>query len=339
MLDGLRYLPISLSYMGLFLLPLGVALLGYLWQKNKYWDRQQWLVFAGFCSVSIILFLLPQLLYGLIKLLFAKDSLWLQRYPYRMPLFNFGMFLDFGLGLLNPIIQPVVKIHEWWWAITIPALGIGGLLFTKAWKQTQFWFSKVQVQSPTSSQSQTLQSQMLFLWLWGGVALLSPYNPWRSIITDRYLLMAFAPFTLILAMDFRRVSSAVTKCAAVGTGIGLVISLMLFQNYMAWNSTVSIAQYQLMRDYQVPANAIAGIDALNGWYNSDAYMNRYKTRSFWDFNIGGKGPWVLDDQYSIGSVEPRPGYKVLKRIPYFSWLGWKEQMIIIFKRLSAEVKN
>lgn len=327
MIEAIRYLPISLSYGGLFLMPLGIVRF---WQivKKRMWSRQEWLIFNSFCTSSLFIFALPHVLYGLGKAAGHHKADWLLMYPYRMPLLPLGMLLDFGLGhvqLLNPIPRPELQIGEWWWLITIPSLGVGGLLCVMAWKQP--WISK------TEPKSQTANPQVLFLWMWGGLGLLSVYNPWRLIVTDRYLLIAFVPLTLLMAAELKRSAHRWTiKWLTVGIGLVLSVSLMLTQDYMAWNTAASAAQQRLMTTYRVSPALIAGTDPLNGWYNSAAYMKRHNTRSWWDLNMSGKGAWVLDNQYVIASVEPLIGYEVIERFPYFSWLGWQERAILIFRR-------
>ena len=118
-----------------------------------------------------------------------------------------------------------------------------------------------------------------------------------------------------------------------------MVGLVLVQDYMAWNHTAAFAQDRLMMVGRVPAGAIAGVDQLNGWYNSEAHMQRYNTRSWWDLNIGHKGPWVLDDEYVITSEKNRMGYDVLERIPYFSWAGWHEKTLTILKRSGSDLKH
>jgi hypothetical protein len=335
-MDSIRYLPVALSYLGLFLLPLGIVKLWQIGQDRKRWSRQEWTIFSSFCSFSLFIFGLPQILYILKKALLQDESVWLQQYPYRMPLLPLGMLLDFGLGhvqLIDLIPKPAIQLDHGWWFITVPSVAVAGLLFMMAGTQLQFWrkwprLKKQEVSSHISS------PQLLFLWIWGGLGLLSVYNPWRLIITDRYFLVAFVPFTLILASEFRRFTYRWTlKLIALGVTLIFSVSLMLLQDYMAWNQAAWTAQQRLMTTYQVLPAEIAGTDPLNGWYNSEAYMERYHTRSWWDLNIGQKGPWVLDDQYLIAREEPRPNYKVLEHIPYFSWLGWKKQTIVIFQRL------
>jgi hypothetical protein len=333
LMDGLRYGPVCLSYLGLFLLPLGIGRGWQLWQGSERWSRRQWLVFGGFCGVSLLLFFLPQVLYGLSQMGSHPGALWLRQYPYRMPLLPFGMLLDFGLGhvqLPNPIRQPAVQMGDWWWVVTLLAMGVGGLLFIRACEQIRRWFSP----SPVAPQGFSAeQGQELFLWIWGGLTLLLLFNPWRIYITDRYLLSAFTPFLLLMASEIRRFfQRGALRWAAVCAGGILVVSLMLLQDYMAWNRTAAAAQQRLMSVYQIPSAAIAGVDPLNGWYNAEAYMKLHNTRSWWDLNIEGKGAWVIDNRYVVASVEPRPGYEVLDRIPYFSWIGWREQNIVLFKR-------
>ncbi len=333
LMDGLRYGPVSLSYIGLFLLPLGIGRGWQLWRGHERWHRRQWLICSGFCGGSLMLFCLPQVLYGFSQMGSHPGSLWLHQYPYRMPLLPFGMLLDFGLGhvqLPNPIPQPAVQIYDGWWIVTLLALGIGGILFTRACEQIRLGFR----QAPSIPQGfSARQGQELFLWIWGGLSLLLLFNPWRIYITDRYLLIAFTPFLLLMVSEMRQVCQrGALRWAAVCTGGILVVSLMLLQDYMAWNRAASAAQHRLMSTYHVPSTAIAGVDPLNGWYNAEIYMKLHNTRSWWDLNIGGKGAWVVDDRYVVASVEPRPGYKVLEHIPYFSWIGWRERSIVMFKR-------
>jgi Dolichyl-phosphate-mannose-protein mannosyltransferase len=333
-MDGLRFLPISLSYIGLFLLPLGIVRGWQLWKGHERWCRRQWLVYGGFCSLSLMLFILPNILYTLHPMGSHQRSIWLHQYPDRMPLLPFGMLLDFGLGhaqLPNPIPQPAVQIRSWWWAVTLPALGIGSLLFTRALEQIRLLFNSPYLKHQGFS---TAQSQALFLWTWSGISLLALFNPWRIYITDRYLLIAFVPFLLLMASEIRQFfHRGALRWVMMCTGGILAIGLMLLQDYMAWNRAASMAQHRLMSHYHVPAAAIAGIDQLNGWYNADAYIKLHNTRSWWDLNIGDKGAWVIDDRYVIASVEPRSGYEVLEHIPYFSWIGWREREIVTFRRL------
>jgi hypothetical protein len=333
LLDSLRYLPIVLTGLGAIVLPLGLV---QTWQEFRDWNKQQWLLFCGFCSVSLFTFALPQILFVLNQALVHKESLWLKNFPYRMPFFANGILLNLGFGNdWNPHLDnyPIIDCVYGWWVVTILGLGVGGSIFVKVWEQLQFWCRS---RSSQIKMFQKRDAQILFLWAWMFLVLLVLWNPWRSILTDRYLLAAYVPLTLVIALEIQRFSHRrAIKWAALWTGIILILGLVLVQDYMAWNRTAAMAQSKLMTQDRIPAAAIVGIDALNGWYNSEQYMKRYNTRNWWDLNIGGKGRWVLDNQYVIASKEPRSGYQAIKRMPYFSWLGWQRRTVFIFKRLSS----
>jgi hypothetical protein len=332
LLDSIRYLPVSLTGFGVLVLPLGLV---QIWRGYKHWNKQQWLLVNGFCSISLFTFVLPQILFVINKALVHKESLWLKYFPYRMPFFANGILLNFGVGNdWDPNLShyPTIDCAYGWWVVTILGLGVGGSIFVKAWEQLQFWSRN---RSSQIKMSQKRDAQILFLWLWMFLVLLVLWNPWRSVLTDRYLLAAYVPLTLVMASEIQRFCDRrAIKWAALWTGIILILGLVLVQDYMAWNRTVSMAQSKLMTEDRIPSAAIAGIDQLNGWYNSEKYMKRYNTRNWWDLEIGGKGRWVLDNQYVIASKKPRSGYQAIERMPYFSWLGWQTRTVFVFKRLS-----
>jgi Dolichyl-phosphate-mannose-protein mannosyltransferase len=331
-IDGIRHGPIALCYMGLFTLPLGIGRLRQILSQRKPWPKNRGPLFLGFCCISLFIFWLPQFLYWFKRLFFHKEAIWLQNYPYRMPLMVYRTLLDFGLGPLQlPDFHPVttLQIHEGWWPITLIALGVSGLLFlalVDRWRDSFRIFGSFR---------NTDRNQDCFLAVWGILSLAAAYNPLRAVTLDRYLLPALVPFMLLLARDLAQNWPKAMKSVVLSTLCIGLFSLISLQDYLAWNQTAWTAHHRLETFYQVPSTAVKGIDTFNGWYNSDAYMKRHHTQSWWNIDVDGKGPWVLDDQYIIASVEPRPGYQVLERIPYFSWLGWQERNVLIFKRLGA----
>jgi hypothetical protein len=340
-LDGIRHIPVALCYVGLFALPLGIGRGVQMIQRRrsggKIWSRRQWSIFIGFCGCSVFAFWLPQILYWIRKLVFRHDAQWLQNYPYRMPLIIYRTLLDLGLGPLqlpDPQFQPTVHIGEWWWLVTLAALFVAALLFMTV--VDRFWALQGSKHEPHAVQ----QNQDLFLVTWALLALAATYNPFRVVMVDRYLLVAFVPFVLLLGRDLTQIKSTVyLKPIVISTIVIALFSVGSLQEYLAWNHTAWAAHRQLEAKYHVATQVVEGIDTFNGWFNSDAYMQRYNTRSWWDVGKRGGSPWALDNQYVVASTEPRPGYEVLERLPYFSWLGWKERTIAIFKRSSPEVKN
>ncbi|WP_404784096.1 ArnT family glycosyltransferase [Altericista sp. CCNU0014] len=332
LLDSARHIPLALCYVGLFALPLGVGRLIQIVQKQECWTPRQRTLWIGFCGVSLFVFWLPQLLYWIAKLAFGREALWLRRYPYRMPLTLYKSLLDLGLGPLqlpDPQFQPTVQIREWWWPITLAALCVAGLLFVSVVNRYR------QQQDSEQTQSLERQNQDLFLLVWALLSLAATYNPFRAVMVDRYLLVPLVPFILLLGRDLMQVEAKVSfKPMAISALAIALFSVGSLQEYLAWNQTAWIAHHRLETKYRVSSQAVAGIDTFNGWFNSEAYMQRYNTRSWWDVGKRGGSPWALDDQYAIASVEPRAGYEVLERIPYFSWLGMKQRSIAIFKRSS-----
>ncbi len=55
-MDGLRHLPVSLCYMGLFALPLGAGRLWQIVRDSEVWTRKRIPIFVGFCCVSLAVF-------------------------------------------------------------------------------------------------------------------------------------------------------------------------------------------------------------------------------------------------------------------------------------------
>jgi Dolichyl-phosphate-mannose-protein mannosyltransferase len=340
-LDALRHVPVSMSYLGLFALPLGIGRIAQMIRGREAWSRRRTSLLIGFCGFSVFTFWFPQILYGFGKLFFHRDALWLHQYPVRMPLIVYRSLLDFGLGPLqlpDSQFKSTVQLGEWWWAITWPAVLVAGLLFValidRGWSGSTY-------KPSGSQQNQVQQNQDLFLASWAVLSLAATYNPFRAILVDRYLLVALVPFILLLGRDLmqhRFSLKLALKPILIGTMAIAIFSIASLQEYMAWNQTAWVAHHKLETQYHAASNVVEGIDTYNGWFNSEAYMVQHNSRSWWDVVKEGKPPWVLDNQYVVASTEPQSGYQVLERIPYFSWMGWKERKIVLFRRTSIETK-
>ncbi len=341
-IDALRHGPVALCYMGLFTLPLGIGRLWQLLKGNSPWSPKRWRLMLGFYSVSLFIFGLPQLLYWVKRLLFQEDALWLKNYPARMPLMVYRTLLDLGLGPLqlpDPHPTPTLQIQGWWWPITFLALFGSGLLFLgfiDLWRTLYGSNTQGLQQKPQQASQQEAPialHQDCFLATWGILSLAAAYNPWRTVTVDRYLLPALVPFVLLLARDVSRYRlKGIVLPMVLSTFLIGLFSLVSLQDYLVWNRTAWVAHHRLEQVYGISATAVKGIDTFSGWYNSEAYMARHHTQSWWNMDVDGKGAWVLDDRYVIASEAPRPGYEVLERLPYFSWLGRKDRAILIFRR-------
>jgi Dolichyl-phosphate-mannose-protein mannosyltransferase len=341
LLDALRHVPVAMCYLGLFALPLGIGRIAQMIRGREGWSGRRKFVLIGFCGFSVFTFWFPQILYGLSNLIFRRDAPWLRQYPVRMPLIMYRSLLDLGLGPLqlpDPQFKPTVQLGEWWWILTVPVVMVAGLLFValidRGWSGCMYKPSGLQ-QNPIH------QNQDLFLVSWAVLSLAATYNPFRAVLVDRYLLVALVPFILLLGRDLMQHPlnlKRALKPIMIGTMAIAIFSIASLQEYMDWNRTAWVAHHKLETKYHVDSKVIEGIDTYNGWFNSEAYMVAHNTRSWWDAVEEGKSPWVLDNQYVVASTEPRSGYQVLERIPYFSWLGWKERKIVLFRRSNVEAK-
>lgn len=331
-MDGFRHIPVSLCYMGLFALPLGAGRLWQIVRKHDVWTRKRGAIWVGFCLVSLTVFLLPKILFLVISILFDKEALWLQRYAERMPLLKKDYLLDLAVGHIqlpdvNP--QPVVSIGGWWWLVTFAALGVAGLIFLNC---VDLLYD-MRVQHDENNVLQQRTHQRLFLLLWGLILLAVAYNPKRLFVFDRYLIPALPPFILLLAYEMNRFKlKGALRLATFSCTLLYIFSVVCLQDYMGWNSAATAAQNKLMTVYGVKSESIRGLDTFNGWYNSDKFMQIYKTNNWQDANLTGLGPWVFDDEYIVASKQPKPGYEEFDRIPYFSWLGMQQRAIVIYKR-------
>lgn len=331
-MDGLRHLPVSLCYMGIFALPLGAGRLWQIVRKHDVWTRKRLAIFVGFCCVSLTLFLLPKILFIVQGAFFHKQSLWLNQYADRMPLLKGDYLLDLAVGHIqlpdvNP--QPVMSIGGWWWPVTFAALGVAGLIFLNCVDI----LDDVRLQHDENTVLQKRTHQRLFLLLWGLMLLAVAYNPWRFFVFDRYLIPGLPPSILLLADEMSRFKlKGAMRLATFSCTLLYIFSVVCLQDYRGWNSAATAAQNKLTTVYGVNSESIRGLDTFNGWYNSDKFMQIYKTNKWYDANLKGLGPWVFDDEYIVASKQPKPGYEEFDRIPYFSWLGMQERAIVIYKR-------
>jgi Dolichyl-phosphate-mannose-protein mannosyltransferase len=331
-MDGLRHIPVALCYMGILALPLGVGRLWQIVRKHDVWSPKRLAIFVGFCSVSLTVFLLPKILLIFQGTFFHQQSLWLNKYAERMPLLKGDYLLDLAVGhiqLPDAKPEPVFSIGEWWWPITFAALGVAGLIFLNCVDI----LDDVRLEHDKNTVLQKRTHQRLFLLLWGLILLAVAYNPWRFFVFDRYLIPGLPPSILLLAYEMSQFKlKGAIRLATFSCTLLYIFSVVCLQDYMGWNSAATAAQNKLTTVYGVNAESIRGLDTFNGWYNSDKFMQIYKTNKWYDANLRGLGPWVLDDEYIVASKQPKPGYQEFDRISYFSWLGMQERAIVIYKR-------
>ncbi len=328
--DALRHLPVCLCYLGLFCLPLGMARVWQLWQKHDRWSPKHIIAFIVVYGVSLWIFALPKQLSALFT---GGRSPWLNAYPERLPLLlGPNILQDLSLGgpttLPEPNLAPTVQIHGWWWIPTLIALFAASLLSTNAIDQLR----RLRRPTPKYPLCRIFQAQELFLLLWIGLFVATAYNPWRLVMPDRYLLPAIAPCALLLAREISHYRHrAALRIASFGCAVIFLFTLVGQQDFLIFQQASWTAAQRLVQTYAVPTEQISAMATFNGWYNNEAYMARYHTRSWWDSELSGKGTWATDDTYRVVRT-PLPGYTVIDQVPYFSILGMRERQVSILKR-------
>ncbi|HIK55436.1 MAG TPA: glycosyltransferase family 39 protein [Synechococcales cyanobacterium M55_K2018_004] len=327
-MDGVRIFPIAFCYLGLFCLPIGSAMLWQYFCEKKTWLTKQVIILMSSIALTLLVFFLPHLLS---HLLFDGQKLWLNSYPVRLPLLREPKTLrDLGLG--GPLLHdapPPVQIHDFWWLFTLAALVVQALLVLKFFDIAQKAFAQ------QSNRVETIQvQQQLFLVVWIFLFIATAFNPWRTVIPDRYFLSCLMPALILLASDLREFRLRGAFQGFVLTAACFyVFSIVGIQDFMAWNGAAWAASYKLVNQYGVSSHVISGVGTFNGWHNSEAYMQRYNTTDWNKSNEGGFGDWALDNQYVITMDEPKAGYEEFDRVSYFSWLGMTERNMTILERI------
>ncbi|MCS6813570.1 MAG: hypothetical protein NZ772_08385 [Cyanobacteria bacterium] len=345
-IEALCHVPVALCYLSLFFLPLGIA---HLWQviftnQTRSQTQQQTIRAWGFCLVAIGVFTLPRILFGLKRWLFNDTAQWLRDFPVRMPLLNGDYLHDFAIGNLHlPGLQPTVHLGHWWWLITAICLCTASFVVARCIEIVQNILRQPDnplPQLPTNGSvpvvnNPAYDSQQLFIGLWGLLLVMIVYNPWRVQVFDRYLLPATIPFILILATEMKPASWRSARWVTIASCVLIYsVSIITLQDYLAWNRAAWAAGQRLMTHYNVPPSIIRNVDTFNGWHNSEQYMQVYRTRSWDDSNLSGKGPWVLDDTYLVTAASQAVmGYEVVERLSYRSWLGHRDRYLTIWKRI------
>lgn len=169
----------------------------------------------------------------------------------------------------------------------------------------------------------------IFLLVWSLGILVAPYHLVMSGTFDRYLLPAVPPLVVLAARSLRLPTFKAVP-VAMGT-LCLIVALpglAAVQDYMSWNRARWQALDYLRVQLKVPPQLIDGGYEFNSVYTRDDVKKRWGPRTgMW----GPKGFWVLDDVYAV-SFNPRPQYRTLTQIKYFSWLGMKERSLLVLSR-------
>jgi hypothetical protein len=301
----------ALLYTGLFLLPMLVPLAVTLWQvreRFRPWPVLALLAVGGAVWVAggaQPLPSLPNVLYDL-----GAGPL------------TFREFLVYENWSTNP-----VSIGSAWWGVTALAMAtLFGVVAVLSAPIRRGFESPLQ---PDAEDAERGFSQDLFLLAWAGIVVFAPYYLLSYNLFDRYLLPAIAPLAILAATHTRWTPR--TTAAAWATCLSLLLfSVASLQNYMAWHTARWQGIDYLRDELHVPARLIDGGYEFNGVHTSGEFRRAGGRGDF--YNQGRLGLWVIEDRYAV-TMAPRRGFKVIRRFPYFSWLGMRERELLVIERL------
>ena len=112
--------------------------------------------------------------------------------------------------------------------------------------------------------------------------------------------------------------------AAVG-----LFAIAALQDYMTWNRARWDAAESLIQEPRITPNQVDGGFEFNGLYTSDMALAKAGTEGL---VTRARNWWVVDDKYAI-SFLPRDGYRTLYERYYFTWLGMRNEKLLVLERI------
>jgi hypothetical protein len=141
-----------------------------------------------------------------------------------------------------------------------------------------------------------------------------------------------AVWALLTVAALDRAGRTARISAALLCTLLFAFSLAGLQDYFSWNRARWDGVAYLLDEVGADPVRVDGGYEYNGLHTSGLYMQMHDTGDFYD-----QGPaywWVLDDTYAI-DFSPRPGYLTLRRIPYFTWLGFRTNNLYVQRKIGA----
>jgi hypothetical protein len=298
-------LVVGTLYLGLFLLPLTIVLMGRSAFAICYWRKSRRL-WAG-----------SALALALAAAVLGRGRL--------MPLSG-NVLYDFGLG--PPLLRDRYVLglqhlprapRELWLAVTIAAV-IGSVPIVMS-------VFAIGLRAATRSSPGKLEPAMLCVWIVGvgylvntAVTTSSP----RYALFDRYFIFALAPLMMLLAHERSRTllsgHTGVFRAASLLTLTFGVFAIGATHDYLAWNRARWNAADDLLRR-GVSSKHINGGFEFNGWHGYDPSRPVKSVESL----------WVRGDEYMV-AFGPVKGFREVRSYPYRRWMpvGWGK--IVVLRR-------
>lgn len=305
---------VVLQYLGLFLLPVLIFVLGSMLESHR-----KKVIDLLILSTSLILM-------GAVDMavLFGKNSL-------LMP--NSGnIIIGSGIGPLTLRDTFYLKLNDvaalpsgFWLAVTVLSL-LGAVLLITAIGSTIINLA------PKLRSARMVGDKVV-----GTFLLLSAMIYLFPLLVagffDRYLLPAMPFLAAGIASSSLHVPRATTRVYRFAA-VAPLLALTLFavcgtRDYLAWNRSRWEALHDLMENKHVKAENIDGGFEFNGWYSYDAQYKGDPKKSGW---------WVQGDMYRIGFGN-MPGYKIIKDYTYVRWLPPHAGRIVVLKENLLRTPN
>ena len=221
----------------------------------------------------------------------------------------------------SPDWSPVQLGTSMLWVVTAVSLLSTCVLVVSA------WFRREATSEPDNGRA----GQFLFLAVATVLFIVGPYNPWIPFVYDRHLLPVLVPAIVLCIIGIRLEGRGALVAALVPCLAMLVFSVCSLQDYMAWNRARWTAIERVLEARVAPFEIDGGYE-YNGMYTSDEFARRHNAPDF--RQKGPLGWWVLDDTYAI-AFRDRPGFDEVDRVNYFSWLRLGDDCIRILRRADS----
>jgi 4-amino-4-deoxy-L-arabinose transferase-like glycosyltransferase len=143
---------------------------------------------------------------------------------------------------------------------------------------------------------------------------------------DRHILAAAYPLGLFLAVLHRRGASAArvtTFLACLLTGGLAYFSVTATHDYLAWNRIRWEMGNELLAQ-GVDSLNIAGGFEFNAWHNYDTFRARGNVERIFH--------WWYDEPMYLISMSVEPGYRIVRRAEYASWLHRRPIALYLLKK-------
>ena len=143
---------------------------------------------------------------------------------------------------------------------------------------------------------------------------------------DRHMLAAAYPLALFVAVLHRRSATAAratTLLACLLTGGLAYFSVTATHDYLAWNRIRWEMGNELLAQ-GVDSLNIAGGFEFNGWHNYDTFRARG--------NVERVFHWWYDEPIYLISMSVEPGYRIVRRAEYASWLHRRPIGLYLLKK-------